>query len=101
MAEPANVPRLRAVGKNESKKRIYTDTDRNGCHSPRTFPVASTLPGLPVMIRDEILEHALLFCQGGFRQIGVTFARFLLVIAVVKPGDLEANGYGTNLILCL
>jgi len=53
------------------------------------------------MIRDEILEHALLFCQGGFRQIGVTFARFLLVIAVVKPGDLEANGYGTNLILCL
>jgi len=29
-----------------------------------------------------------LFCQGGFRQIGVTFARLLLMIAAVKPGDL-------------
>jgi len=54
------------------------------------------------MIRDEIPElYALLFCQGGFRQIGVTFARFLLAIAAVKPGDLEANGHGTNPILCL
>jgi len=44
-----------------------------------------------VMIRDEIPEpelYALLFCQGGFRQIGVTFARLLLMIAAVKPGDL-------------
>ena len=55
-----------------------------------------------MIITDEILElYALLFCQGGFRQIGVTFARFLLVIATVKLGDLEANGHGTNSILCL
>ena len=43
------------------------------------------------MIRDEIPEpelYALLFCQGGFRQICVTFARLLLMIAAVKPGDL-------------
>jgi hypothetical protein len=54
------------------------------------------------MIADEILElYAFLFCQGGFRQIGVTFARFLLVIAAAKPGDLEAKRHGTNPILCL
>jgi hypothetical protein len=54
------------------------------------------------MITDEILElYAFLFCQGGFRQIGPTFARFLLVIAAVKPSDLEANGHGTNPMLCL
>jgi hypothetical protein len=53
------------------------------------------------MITDEILElYAFLFCQGGFRQIGVTFAWFLLVIAAAKPGDLEAKGHGTNPILC-
>ncbi len=89
-------------GKNESKKRINTRTDRNGYESPHAFPVVSTLPGLPVMITDEILElYAFLFCQGGFRQIGVTFARFLLVIAAAKPGDLEAKRHGTNPILCL
>jgi hypothetical protein len=42
--------------------------------------------------RDDprrILElYALLFCQGGFRQIGLTFARPLLVVAAVKPGNL-------------
>ena len=84
------------------KKGIYAGTDRNGYDSPHAFPVVSTLPGLPVIITDEILElYALLSCPGGFRQIGVTFERFLLVIATVKLGDLEANGHGTNSILCL
>jgi len=41
---------------------------------------------------DEVLElYAFLFCQGGFRQLGMTFEQFLLVIAAFKPGDLTAT----------
>jgi hypothetical protein len=42
-------------------------------------------------MNDEVLDlYAFLFCQGGFRQIGMTFEQFLLVIATFKPGDLSA-----------
>ena len=44
----ANVLRLRAVGKNESKKRIYTATDRKMEYdSPPALPAVSALPGCP------------------------------------------------------
>jgi hypothetical protein len=47
---------------------------------------------LPVAIRDEVLDlYAFLFCQGGFRHLGMTFEQFLLVIATFKPGDLTAT----------
>jgi hypothetical protein len=59
---------------------------------PRAFPEASTSPALPTTIRDEMLEfYAFVFCQGGFRQVGMTFEQFLLVAAVVKPADLPAT----------
>ena len=59
---------------------------------PRAFPEASTSPALPTTIRDEMLEfYAFVFCQGGFRQVGMTFEQFLLVAAAVKPGDLPAT----------
>jgi hypothetical protein len=59
---------------------------------PREFPVASTVPILPVTIRDEILDlYAFVFCQGGFRQLGMTFEQFLLVVATVKPHDLQGT----------
>jgi hypothetical protein len=32
--------------------------------------------------------YAFIFCQGGFRQLGMTFEQFLLVAAAVKPADL-------------
>jgi hypothetical protein len=49
-------------------------------------------PSLPVAIRDEVLDlYAFLFCQGGFRHLGMTFEQFLLVIAAFKPGDLTAT----------
>jgi len=32
--------------------------------------------------------YAFVFCQGGFRQVGMTFEQFLLVAAAVKPADL-------------
>ena len=59
---------------------------------PRAFPEASTAPTLPATIRDEIVEfYAFVFCQGGFRQTGMTFEQFLLVAAAVKPADLPAT----------
>lgn len=59
---------------------------------PRAFPQASTPPTLPTTIRDEMLEfYAFVFCQGGFRQVGMTFEQFLRVAAAVKPADLPAS----------
>ena len=59
---------------------------------PRAFPETSTSPVLPTTIRDEMLEfYRFVFCQGGFRQVGMTFEQFLLVAAAVKPADLPAS----------
>jgi hypothetical protein len=59
---------------------------------PRAFPDASTAPVLPVVIRDEMLEfYAFIFCQGGFRNLGMTFEQFMLVAAALKPADLPAT----------
>ena len=59
---------------------------------PRAFPEAETLPTLPTTIRDEMLElYAFTFCQGGFRQVGMTFEQFLMVAAAIKPADLPAT----------
>jgi hypothetical protein len=56
------------------------------------FPEASTSHPLPVAIRDEMLEfYVFVFCQGGFRQLGMTFEQFLLVAAAIKPADLPAT----------
>ena len=59
---------------------------------PREFPEASIPPALPMTIRDEMVEfYAFVFCQGGFRQVGMTFEQFLLVAAAIKPADLPAT----------
>ncbi len=61
-------------------------------HEPRAFPEASRGPALPAAIRDEMLElYAFIFCQSGFRQLGMTFEQFLLVAAAIKPADLPAT----------
>jgi hypothetical protein len=53
------------------------------------FPEAFTSRPFPVVIRDETLDfYAFVFCQGGFRQLGMTFEQFLLVAAAIKPADL-------------
>lgn len=58
----------------------------------RPFPEALTRPTLPASIRDEVIElYAFIFCQGGFRQLQMTFEQFLLVIAAIKPADLPAT----------
>jgi hypothetical protein len=59
---------------------------------PRKFPEASSRPTLPVTISDELVEfYAFVFCQGGFRQLDMTFEQFLLVAAVIKPLDPQAG----------
>lgn len=59
---------------------------------PRQFPEASTRPTLPVTISDELVEfYAFVFCQGGFRQLDMTFEQFLLVAAVIKPLEPQAG----------
>ncbi len=57
--------------------------------SPRRFPIVSTLPRLPIMIPDEILDYyGWVFCQGGFLNLHMTFEQFLAVVAAVSPSGL-------------
>jgi hypothetical protein len=57
--------------------------------APRRFPVVSSLPRLPVMIPDEILDYyGWVFCQGGFLNLQMTFEQFLTVVAAVSPTGL-------------
>jgi len=54
----------------------------------RAFPLASAPPALPLRMSEQLLEfYAFLFCQGGFRQTGMTFEQFLLVATRVAPVD--------------
>jgi hypothetical protein len=56
---------------------------------PRRFPMVSTLPRLPVMIPDEILDYyGWVFCQGGFLNLQMTFEQFLAVVAALSPSGL-------------
>ena len=57
--------------------------------SPRRFPIVSSLPRLPLMIPDEILDYyGWVFCQGGFLNLQMTFEQFLSVVAAVSPSGL-------------
>jgi hypothetical protein len=57
---------------------------------PRRFPLVTTLPRLPLMIPDEILDYyGWVFCQGGFLNLHMTFEQFLAVVAAVSPSGLR------------
>jgi hypothetical protein len=92
MSPEANLLRFKAVENKSVRARpVRVSAENYGGPGPRDFPVASTVPSLPAAIREEVLElYAFLFCQGGFRSLGMTFEQFLLVVAIVKPGDLTA-----------
>jgi hypothetical protein len=65
---------------------LETKSDTRG---PRPFPVVSTMPRLPVMIPDEILDYyGWVFCQGGFSNMQMTFEQFLAVVATLAPAGL-------------
>jgi hypothetical protein len=69
----------------------YADAATNGRRNdePRRFPLVSTLPRLPLMIPDEILDYyGWVFCQGGFLNLQMTFEQFLAVVAAVSPSGL-------------
>jgi hypothetical protein len=56
---------------------------------PRSFPSVTTMPRLPMMIPDEILDYyGWVFCQGGFLNLHMTFEQFLSVVAAVSPAAL-------------
>ena len=93
MSPEASLSQLPAVkNKSVGSKRFRVIGEKYGGPDLREFPIASTAPSLPLAIRDEVLDlYAFLFCQGGFRHLGMTFEQFLLVIAAFKPGDLTAT----------
>ncbi len=70
----------------EARARSLSTAPGRACE-PRAFPQGSSaLP--PLIIGDEMLEvYAFVFCQRGFRQLGVTFEQFLLVAAAIRPPD--------------
>lgn len=56
---------------------------------PRRFPIVSSMPRLPLVIPDEILDYyGWVFCQGGFVNLQMTFEQFLSVVAAVSPNGL-------------
>jgi hypothetical protein len=81
----SNLASLKVVPTPGRPQRVASHAS-NG--EPRPFPEAPARPALPP-IPDEILDlYAFIFCQGGFRRLGMTFEQFLLVAAVVKAPDL-------------
>jgi hypothetical protein len=63
---------------------------------PREFPHASTRPILRIKISGELMDfYAFVFCQGGFRQLDMTFEQFLLVAAAIEPLEAPASIEGS------
>jgi len=81
LRDPTNVDRVdELAGANGAARQI---------DEPRRFPLVTTLPRLPVMIPDEILDYyGWVFCQGGFLNLQMTFEQFLAVVAAVSPSGL-------------
>ena len=75
----------------ESNRVVATrDSMPASPNEPRRFPIVSTLPRLPVMIPDEILDYyGWVFCQGGFLNLQMTFEQFLAVVAALSPTGLS------------
>jgi hypothetical protein len=88
-----NVVLLRPSARNAAKPQAGGKWLREGPDSkPRAFPVAATPPTLPSRMSDDLLDfYAFIFCQGGFRQTGMTFEQFLLVVTALGPNDLYGS----------
>src|SRR5216683_7873380 len=95
----ATVPMIRSVNGNVVPLREGSvvldealrtnDVDLPYLEGPRRFPIVSSLPRLPLMIPDEILDYyGWVFCQGGFLNLQMTFEQFLAVVAAVSPSGL-------------
>ena len=79
----------------DGNRNVAEGTELVQPSEPRPFPIVSTLPHLPAMIPDEILNYyGWVFCQGGFLNLQMTFEQFLAVVAAVSPSGLcpECDG---------
>src|ERR1700738_3221830 len=75
------------------------DGDLPYLEGPRRFPIVSSLPRLPLMIPDEILDYyGWVFCQGGFLNLQMTFQQFLTVVAAVSPPRLSPEYAESNAV---
>ena len=88
-----NILRLRRSEDDAPEPRpIVKSAERKPNRHPVAYPATSTPFTQSLMMRDEILElYAFIFCQRGYRQMGLTFEQFLLVAAAFKPSDLHAS----------
>jgi hypothetical protein len=92
-AAQSNVLRLRrSEDVTPEPRAIVKSAERKPNVNLAAYPTASTPFNVSLMMRDEILDlYAFIFCQRGYRQLGLTFEQFLLVAAAFKPGDLHAS----------
>ncbi len=80
------IVRLRENGRSIPERAVMAEA----AIEPRRFPLVSTLPRLPLMIPDEILDYyGWVFCQGGFLNLQMTFEQFLAVVAALSPTGLS------------
>jgi hypothetical protein len=87
-ATPTNLIELKAANERRRQRPRPKPEVEPQDAGPHMFPLATAVRALPPMISDEILDyHAFVFCQGGFRQTGMTFEQFLLVRTTIGPLD--------------
>jgi hypothetical protein len=80
---------LREASMGDAERAVDGMTETRRIDEPRRFPLVSSLPRLPLMIPDEILDYyCWVFCQGGFLNLQMTFEQFLAVVAAVSPSGL-------------
>jgi hypothetical protein len=84
----ANLSQHASVDPGESPSVIRRKFCWNGNRRDiRAFPHASASPELPPALPDDLIDfYGLIFCQGGFRHLGMTFEQFLLAVATALPG---------------
>ena len=71
-----------------------TDIENDGVSKvPLPFEQPAVFRPLSLLkVSDEILDYyAFLFCQRGFRSLGMTFEQFLEVVDAIRPGGLRAS----------
>jgi hypothetical protein len=81
-----NVAGSQRVNSSPSKARPAVTLNRYKAGGDlRDYPIASSRESQSLIIPDEILElYAFLFCQGRYRDLGMTFEHFLLVVTSVR-----------------
>jgi hypothetical protein len=88
-----NILRLRQSENDAPEPRSIVKSAERKPDGNAVAYLATSMPfNQSLMMRDEILElYAFIFCQRGYRELGLTFEQFLLVAAAFKPSDLHAS----------